>query len=449
MKEGRFMELSFLGATETVTGSKTLLDLGQKKVLIDCGMFQGSSEVQELNTKELPVDPATLDAIFITHGHFDHCGFLPVYVRNGFHGKIYCTHATREVVRLILEDSVRVQEFELKEGKLTDMFYSAEDVERTMEFFKVRELEEEYSFDEHVHFQFYQAGHILGATSLLFKVGQETIYFSGDLGREVDLIHPVPKIPKEFDYLVLESTYGDRVHEKVDYKEVIKTHIKKIKETNGVLLIPAFAVARTQVLIYALAEIFKEEKYRLPVFVDSPMGIRATKLYEKFIDELKVSEKDFLSALKRVKLLEFGNDLKKFSKQSGPYILISSSGMISGGRVLKYFDKFGKDEKNIILLAGYQGEGTIGKRLLAGEEDYVLFGHKLHVNAKIDQLPSISAHADKTEMLSYLKEVKGLRKIFLNHGEKESLESFQEFLSQNLEVDVIIAKRGENYPVEV
>ncbi|MEX1099425.1 MAG: MBL fold metallo-hydrolase [Bacteriovoracaceae bacterium] len=439
------MKITFLGASNTVTGSKTLLELGNQKVLVDCGMYQGKDS-KDLNQKKLGFDPKELSAVFLTHGHFDHCGYLPVLVKRGFKGRIISSRPTREIVQIILEDSANIQEYESRKEGGREALYDALDVQRTIELFAPKDLGTTYD-EKSYSYRFYEAGHILGAASVVFEFEGEKICFSGDLGRKEDLIHLAPDFPKEMDYLVLESTYGDRAHPKTDYLKEFEKHIVRVRQTKGVLLIPSFAVARSQVVLHILAKLFQSQRdLRVPVYFDSPMGNRATRLYAENCHLLKVSKKEFEDDLAQVQFMDFRKDLKRLTKAKGPYILISSSGMISGGRILKHFDMLAKHEKNTILLVGYQGEGTIGRALLENQKEVVLFGHTVNIRAQVDLVESLSAHADRDEMINLIDTcVRPPKKIFLNHGEEQALKNFQKTLAQKFPSEVEIAELDKTY----
>ncbi len=440
------MQLTFLGAAKTVTGSKTLLEIGTTRILVDCGMYQGSKEVEQLNLASLHLDFTTIDFIFLTHAHFDHSGYLPVLVKHGFNGRIFCSDQTMQLARVILEDSARIQQYKWEAGESEKLLYTEDDVAKTMGLFDTKKIGLKYKHDD-LSYEFFEAGHILGATSIVFTYKGTSIGFSGDLGKKDDFIHKAPHFPCDLDYLVLESTYGNRIHPDEDVKFALKESILRTKGYGGVLLIPAFAVARTQIVVQVLAEIFEQDpSLKLPVFVDSPMAIRATKIYVQNTEKLKVTEQDFVNALEQVKFLEFGNDIKKFERKKPPFILISASGMISGGRVLKHFDMYAKHEKNIILLVGFQGENTIGRRIWDGERKIKLFGHTIDIRAQVKMVSSLSAHADKIEMKQMISENSPkVKKIFLNHGEEESLNSFKDYLSEETDWQIEIAEKNKIY----
>lgn len=431
------MKLQFLGASETVTGSKTILKIQNVNILIDCGLYQGSPALEKKNFTFPGPAPASIDAVFLTHAHLDHCGYLPKLIKDGFHGKIYCTEETKKLVQIILEDSARIQEFELKEHARDEMIYDELDVEKTLSMMSVMNYNELKIFS-HYSVEFFEAGHILGAASIVVQAEGKRVCFSGDLGRTNDMIHKHPIVPPHIDYLVLETTYGNRVHDNINpLKELIRS-IKHVKSNNGVLLIPAFAVARTQVMVQILWDLFrKNPQLKIPVFIDSPMGVRATRVYQEYASRLKVSRHDFEKALDEVKLIEFGKDQKRLAKQKSPFILISSSGMLSGGKVLKYFDMYAHHEQNVILLTGYQGEGTLGRSLVEGVKEVTMMGHNLQIRAKIHEIYSLSAHADQSDLLAYIKACPALKKIFLNHGDKESSLEFQRLVKNQIQSETI------------
>ncbi len=439
------MKLRFYGATSTVTGSKTFLTINRKKILIDSGMFQGGKDSNKLNSKLPDFDIAEVDSIFLTHAHYDHSGYLPVLVKNGFRGKIYCTEVTKKIVEIILRDSANIQENDFKEKKISEILYDLDDVDKTMTHFRV--VEQGKWLGEDFRYIFEEAGHILGATSITFDNGDSKICFSGDVGRKDDLIHLPPHKETEADYLVIESTYGDRLHKKEDTQSVLKKHIERIISTQGVLLVPAFAVARTQVIIYELFELF--EKYpeiEIPIYLDTPMGVRVTRLYMQEAEKLKVDSKRFIDAMKKVRFVEYSSDSKKLARAKKPFILISSSGMISGGKILKYMDMYAKHENNTVLITGFQGEGTIGRKLVEDEREIYLLGHTMNVRAHIEKLESVSAHADRDELLDYIKNSgTSLKKVFVNHGEEPVVENFVKTIQESLGFEAINVEDGIDY----
>lgn len=440
------MKISFLGAAGTVTGSKTLIEIEGLSAMIDCGMFQGSHEISCQNADDLQVNLKRLDCIFVTHGHLDHSGYLPVLYKNGFQGKIYCTELTSKIIRIILDDAVKVQEYNIKDKKIDTTLYSEIDVKKTLEHIIIKKVAEPFIV-KGKEFCFYDAGHILGAASLVLNHNNKRLCFSGDLGRADDLIHHPAQLPSNLNYLVLESTYGDREHSKTNVQKKLREHILRVKQTGGVLLIPSFAVARTQIMIKLLNDLMTDvPEIEIPVYLDSPMASKVTQLYLENTDLLKISEEEFLEALEICKFLNYGNDHKKFAKKKGPYVLIASSGMISGGKVIKYFDMFAKHQDNTVLLIGYQAEGTIGRKILEGEREITLLGHTMTVMAEVDLLEGLSAHADREELRNLVKTSKdSLNQIILNHGEQVATEAFKEYLESEFGEIVQVAAKNKSY----
>ena len=439
------MKVKFLGASETVTGSKTLLEFGDVVMLVDCGLYQGNYDLEAANDFFPGPLAGSIDYIFLTHAHLDHCGLLPKLVLDGFKGKIFCTEPTKKLVQIILEDSAKIQEYELKEKIRNNLLYDLADVERTMSLIQILPLNKPHEFED-FSAEYFEAGHILGAASLVITADEKKICFSGDIGRNDDLIHNAVSIPPDLDYLILETTYGDRLHNRLDrYKDLVES-IKRVKGTKGVLLIPAFAVARTQVLIQMLWQVFEEYKeLQIPVYVDSSMGVKATNIYEEYQSHLKIGMEEFEAALKRVKLIEFGKDHKRMAKKKPPFILISSSGMLNGGKILKYIDMYAHHEKNTILLTGFQGEGTLGRSLREGLKEIQIMGRKLPVRADIRQVSSLSAHGDQSDLTSYILACPTLKKVFLNHGEAASAQAFKTHLEKKSSVESIVVKLNDEF----
>lgn len=438
------MKLEVIGAVDSVTGSKSCLEIDDIRIVVDSGLFQGMKDAAHRNREVVIKDK--IDFVFLTHAHLDHSGYLPVLAKNGFRGLIYCTVETRELVEIILNDSVKIQENELKEGGQTEPLYTAEDVELVMSQIIVVQKGVDYK-KSHFHFRFSEAGHILGAASVTIWNDKLKIAFSGDIGRRDDILHLAPQALTDIDYLVLESTYGDRRHKRNHIIDDLQKEIDLIIQKKGVLLIPSFAVARTQQIILYLHEIFeKSPQHKIKVYVDSPMAIKATKVYEKYIESTKISKEGFKNALGSVKLAEFESTFDKVRKQKPPFIVVSSSGMLGGGMIMKYLDMFIHHSENTILFSGYQGEGSLGRKILDGETGMELNGHILKIRAEIHLLEGLSAHADQDELIDYACHAKGrLKKVFLNHGEKESMLALQGTLSHKLKIPVVIPEKGLKY----
>lgn len=435
------MELTTFGAAGTVTGSKHMLEIDGMKILIDSGLFQGEG-VSEKNSPKVPFNAKDVEAIFLTHAHLDHSGYLPVLVKNGFHGPIFSTHATKALAEIILLDSAKIQESDAKlDGKKKDILYDSDDVAVVMDLFDCCDFDKIYHL-KNMKFSFHVAGHVLGAAFLHLDVNGKQIIFSGDLGREYDLLMLPPDKMKSCDYLVMESTYGDRTHPDENTIEIIASELKEVIRNNGVLLVPVFALARLQLFLAYLHEVFElYPELKIPAFVDSPMGSAMTKVYKSFNKYLRPSENEFLQFLESAKILEFSREVEKMHKFEGAKIIIASSGMISGGRIMNHVERLGKYESTTILLTGYQGKGTIGKELLEGAREIRINGHRQKIRAKVVALKNLSAHADKVQMLEWIRSSSTIpKKIFLVHGEEGTLLHFQDYLTQELGCEVVISK---------
>lgn len=427
------MEIQFLGATKTVTGSKYLLK-ADKKVLVDCGLFQGLKELRLRNWSNLPVDPATIDAVVLTHAHLDHSGYLPLLVKNGFRGKIYGTHLTVDLCKVLLLDSGHLQEEETRRAnkygyskhKPALPLYTKADAEAVFPMFQMVPFHKDFNIGD-LNFCFNRAGHILGAATLMVKYQQTSILFSGDLGRVDDPCVLPPEYISAADYLVIESTYGDRLHEDVDPEDALGALIRKVAERGGTMIIPAFAVGRTQNILYYIYRLKKEGKIpNIPVFLDSPMAQDITDIMLSHADEHPLAQDVCREISKAVHYVNSVEESKQIDAYAYPKIIISASGMATGGRVLHHIRALAGDQRNMILFAGYQAAGTRGEALLHGKKEIKMFGEMVTVNAEVIALDNVSAHADSQGMLDWLGKFKTPpRKVFITHGEIHAAEALQ------------------------
>lgn len=418
------MELKFIGATVDVTGSMTLLRNSQGQILIDSGLYQGLDDVVKRNKMALPFEVDEIDAIIMTHAHLDHSGFIPRLIKLGFRGSIFCTKPTMKLAQIIMSDSANI--FEKNKQSIMHGFYSPKDVMVASSLFKTKNYHE--SFDVlGMSVEFFPAGHILGAASVIIKE-EKTIVFSGDLGRSDDPINQAPSTCPPCDIVVMESTYGGRVR-KGDLENELKDFLTKVKNDSKVAIIASFAVARAQMLITMIHKYYKEnpeEKIRL--VIDGPMMVKANGVYKEFCDLTRLPE-ELKTALIEVEIIEHERQWESIRKKDGPLVIIASSGMVSGGRVLRYLENWQNDSNACLFLPGYQGEGTTGRLLREGERTFTNeLGELIHWQGEVYHSDAFSSHADQQELIDWLKNVEPSTQIFLNHGEKDSKIEFQKKL---------------------
>lgn len=449
------MKLTFFGGAETVTGSKILLEANYSKVLIDCGLFQGLKELRLKNWEELPINLNDLNAVILTHAHLDHSGYLPLLVKNGFKGKIYCTAATKDLTEIILLDSGKIQEEDAKRAnrhhytkhKPAKPLYDVEDAENTIPYFKTSKTNVWNSINEDLEFKFLNSGHILGSSFVVLKSNGKTMVFSGDIGRKEPIILPQFEYIEKADYLVIESTYGNRLHEKVNITNQISNYINYTFSKGGILIIPTFSVERAQEIIYLLSILKREKRLpKIPVYLDSPMGVNATEVYFKHQNDHTLSPEDIKSMLNTVQLISDVSASKAVVNDNFPKIVLAGSGMLTGGRVLHYLDKYIEDEKNSILIAGFQAEGTRGRALLAGDSEIKFFGKYHKIKAEVFKINAFSGHADQSELLDWLKHFKSPPSLtFINHGELHQSQALKVKIKSELNWKCTVAKMNKEY----
>ena len=432
----KHVNIHFLGAAGTVTGSKFLLEFPDKKVLVDCGLFQGIKKLRELNWQQLPINAEEIDLVLLTHGHLDHSGFLPRLVNTGFKGEIWGTAPTLDIAEIILRDSAKIQEEDAeranKDGftkhKPAKPLYNLLDAEKSIQKFKPKKLNEWIDINKEIRLLFRYAGHILGATFIEIDAYGKRFLFSGDVGRTDDLLLSDPDKPDRADLLFLESTYGDRVHPKEDMTDKLEAVIHETIGKNGTLIIPSFAVERAQLLMYMIWKLSAEGKIpnSLPVILDSPMGTNALAVFRKHHDWHKLTDDETIRMSERFHVVQSYAETWEIIDNPAPKIIIAGSGMVTGGRVLTYLQKYLGRESTTVLLAGYQAEGTRGRQLLDGADEIKLYGKYIPVKANIDILDGLSAHADKNELIEWLSDIKkSPDHLFLVHGEPQPLDSLR------------------------
>lgn len=430
------MKIKFLGATQTVTGSKYLIEHNGSRVLIDCGLFQGFKELRLRNWDKFAIDPATIDYVVLTHAHIDHSGYLPLLVKQGFKGKIYSSFATYDLCKILLpdsgflqeEDAARANKYNYTKHKPALPLYSEEDAIKSLKYFKPVACDKNIILENGLSFILKNSGHILGSNFVILTDGATSVTFSGDLGRLDDPILKPPTKLENTDYLLIESTYGNRLHEAVDPALEIKEIINSTVAKGGTILIPAFAVGRAQAVLYYIEKLKRTKEIAdIPVFLDSPMAISATELFHKYRGELKISENTCADICKIATYVRSIDESKAIDLSPMPKIIISASGMATGGRILHHLKFFASDHKNTILFTGFQAGGTRGDRIVRGEKAVKIHGQMIEINARVENLSSTSAHADYAEILEWLSNFKTAPKqVFITHGEEEAAKSLQE-----------------------
>jgi metallo-beta-lactamase family protein len=449
------LTLKSLGAAGTVTGSKHLLTFEDHRILIDCGLFQGLKNLRELNWASLPVAPRDIDAVVLTHGHLDHCGYLPRLVREGFRGKIYATHATRDVAELILKDSAFLQEkdaeFLNRHGVTKHRpalpLYTVPDAQRAVEHFSTADFDQAIKLPNGATLQFRHAGHILGAAHAQIHWGGRSLVFSGDIGRYGDPLFPDPVSGGDADYIMIESTYGDRVHPDEDPAKALGAIAERTVKRGGTLIIPAFAVGRAQQLLYYLWTLRQAGRLNsIPIFLDSPMAIDATELMCRHAHDHRLDRATCRDAFG---IARYTNDVeasKAITASAFPKIVIAASGMATGGRVLHHLKTFGPDAKNTILLAGFQAPGTRGHALQQGAKELSIHGLPVPINAEVAQLDMLSAHADSNELMRWLSGFRRApQRVFIVHGEPEASEALRMRIDRELGWQSIIPKQNQDF----
>ncbi|KJS04393.1 MAG: metallo-beta-lactamase [Flavobacteriales bacterium BRH_c54] len=432
--------IHFLGAAGTVTGSKYLIDTGDRKIMIDCGLFQGLKELRLKNWDYLPVNVAEIDTVLLTHGHMDHTGYLPRLVKMGFKGSILATQPTLAIAKIILLDSAKIQEEYAeqanKEGftkhNPAEPLYTIQDAERAINHFKYLPEGEWITLYPEIKVCFQYNGHIIGATFIELDVHGKRFVFSGDVGRKEDLLMRSPKKPKRADVLFIESTYGDKVHPIDNLEEKLKAIVNDTVEKGGTLIIPSFAVERTQTLMYLLWQLHDKKAIPdIPMIMDSPMGANVLEVFHNYRDWHKLPIDDCTKMCNTFRVVQEYKETWEIIDNKTPKIIIAGSGMMSGGRVLTYLQQYIGRPETTVLLAGFQAEGTRGRKLLEGVREVKIYGKYYPVKAKIENLQVLSAHADQTELLDWMSEIKNTpEEVFIVHGETTSAKVFSDKVTE-------------------
>lgn len=466
------MKLEFVGAAQEVTGSKHLIHVNGKKILLDCGMFQGRRKEAEKKNSEFPFNPAEIDAVVLSHAHIDHSGLLPLLVKRGFKGPIYCTHATRDLCHYMLLDSAYIQEREaeyinkkkLKKGETPiEPLYTTDDANAALNQFCGIGYERTFVVEEGVVACFYDAGHILGSAAIHLIIYEKdkdrriNIGFTGDLGRRnIPLLRDPQVLPKS-DYFLTECTYGDRLHEAItDAEEQLIKIVNDTYKKGGKLIIPAFSVGRTQEIIYRLNVAVKNEAIPdFPIFVDSPLSGNVTEVFSAHPECFdKETYREFIDnrlnpfGFGRLKYISDVEESKKLNSYQGPCIIISASGMCEFGRILHHLKNNIEDPKNTVLIVGYQAKNTLGRKIKEGKKVVNIFGDPYNVRADVYSINAFSAHADRSDLLDYASRIEGVKKIFLVHGEKDQGFKFKDVLAENGYTNVEMPAPGDIFELE-
>lgn len=453
--------ISFLGATDTVTGSRFLISSPSSKILVDCGLFQGIKSIQRKNWDPLPIAAKEIDAVVLTHAHLDHCGYLPLLVKQGFHKQVYGTRYTNDIAKVILRDSAHLQmedaKYAAKKGysshKDPQPLYNLDDAEKAIDHLRERPFRERVQLTSDAFVTFYPSGHILGSSFVELEVGGKTFLFTSDLGRNNHPLLSNPDNPpdKFFDVIVSESTYGDRIHDTAP--EVFAQEINDAVARGGAILIPAFAVDRTEVILMALKELILAKKIpALPIYVDSPMALAALNFYREAVaagsaeiregvsERFKNEDPFNAGALHQMATTEQSKAINDINE---PSIIISASGMATGGRVVHHLANMLPNPKNTVILVGYQAVGSRGRSLEEGVTQLKIHGEVVPVNAHITKVESFSVHADSDELIAWLGKAKNPGRAFVVHGESQGQEHMQERMSAELGWNVTIPKSGQ------
>jgi metallo-beta-lactamase family protein len=447
------MRLSFLGAAGTVTGSKYLVERNGRRLLVDCGLFQGYKNLRLLNWEPLPFDPRELDAVVLTHAHLDHSGALPLLVRQGFRGPVLATPATIELCKLLLPDSARIQEEDaaylnrhgMSKHKPALPLYTEDDAERALRRFEALSFDEPADVMRGVSATLHPAGHILGAASAALSIDGTTLLFSGDLGRPDDLLMRPPAPIARADHIVVESTYGDRLHEAHDSEAALGEAIRRTAARGGTVVIPAFAVGRAQLLLYMIHRLKARNAIPdLPVFLNSPMAIDMTAIYQRHRTEHRLSPEECRGMCGVAAMVRTPEESRALNRLHYPAVIVSASGMATGGRVLHHLKALAPDHRNTIVLAGYQAGGTRGARLLAGEGSLRIHGEDVPVRAEVVSLQGLSAHADAGQIVQWLRSApQAPRSVYLTHGEPAAADALRQRIERELGWNAAVPRLGQ------
>jgi metallo-beta-lactamase family protein len=434
------MRLTFLGGTGTVTGSKYLLEHEGGRLLVDCGMFQGLKQLRLRNWAGLPVPASSIGAVVLTHAHLDHSGYIPRLVKLGFRGPVYCTSGTQDLCGLLLPDAGRLQEEEAEyadrhgfsKHKPALPLYTEEEAQLALRRFEAVRFDEVFEPLPGVHARLRPAGHLLGAASAELRWGGGSILFSGDLGRNDDLIMKPPVAPEAVEHLVIESTYGDRLHARGDVLQRLAEIVNRTAARGGIVVVPSFAVGRAQALLYCLRMLKDLHRIpNLPIYLNSPMAADATALYRRHMAEHRLDPAQCQQMCSAAKVVNTVEESKQLNSLRFPAVIVSASGMGTGGRVVHHLKAYAPDPRNTVLFAGYQAAGTRGAAMVAGASTIKIHGEHIPVRAEVANLDLLSAHADREELLGWLGRLPHApRRVYVTHGEPVAADALRQAIEE-------------------
>lgn len=450
--------LRFLGATDTVTGSRYLIDSGGVRVLVDCGLFQGYKRIRDRNRMPFPVPPGSIDAVLLTHAHLDHTGYVPALVRDGFTGPVYATHGTSELCKLLLPDSGHLQEEEARyadhRGSSVHVpalpVYTAADAVRSLNAFEPLDFDAPLDLGDGIRATFLPAGHILGAAQIHLDIDGHSIHFTGDLGRADDPLMFPPRELEATDILVTESTYGNRSHPDQDPEAELGAVVSRVAKRGGVVMIAAFAVGRAETLMLHLTRLrHKHLIPDIPVYLNSPMAIDASYMYRQHADEHRLLVDEFEDMYKLATMTRTADDSKLLNLRGGPMIIISASGMLTGGRILHHLEAYGPDPKNAIVLSGYQAGGTRGADLAAGARELRIYGQDVPIQAEVVPIEGFSAHADADEIIRWMHRAdQAPHMTYITHGEPDASDALRRRIKRELGWNARVPEHLEAVPLD-
>ena len=451
------VNITFLGGADTVTGSKYLVTHDKQRLLVDCGLFQGYKQLRLRNWNPLPVAPDQIHAVVLTHAHLDHSGYLPLLANEGFAGKVVATPGTRDLCRILLPDSGFLQEedaaFANRHGfskhAPAKPLYTRADAVKSLKLIKSVAVGKTFEPLPGWKASFSSAGHILGAASLLLEVAGHRILFSGDLGRNDDLIMNPPDKPPVADTVLIESTYGDRVHPQENIVAELGPLLQKVAARGGVAVVPVFAVGRAQALLHAIG-LLKAQKViprSLPVFLDSPMAVKTTNLFDDHLGEHRLSAKEALALTRGATMVSSTEESKALAGRRGPMVILSASGMATGGRVLHHLAHHAGNHRNMVILTGYQAPGTRGATFASGARTVRIHGRDVAINAEVAQLQSASAHADANQLLEWLRAMPAPpSQVYVVHGERSASDALRMRINHDLGWRALVPEHGSTWP---